>query len=223
MNEFIKFWEEYKVKYGSLYLSGNTENPNRSVITDKGTSHDYIQNYYADIFGNIRDENIRLVEIGIGDGYSLVLWRDWFRNAEIFGIEYYPYRYGHPVPFETEGVTSIFKNAYNQETIDMFEDNSIDYLIDDGDHVLSSQLFCLEHWLPKIKIGGKIIIEDVQDIEYIKKFKDLIYNKKLNVKFKIFDTRKSRTVPPTYDENENILWNDDLIFEITKISKVSRW
>jgi len=44
MNEFIKFWEEYKVKYGYLYLSGNTENPNRSVITDKGTSHDYIQN-----------------------------------------------------------------------------------------------------------------------------------------------------------------------------------
>jgi hypothetical protein len=40
-------------------------------ITDKGCSHDYLDGYYGKEFAN-RDRDITLVEIGIGDGYSLV-------------------------------------------------------------------------------------------------------------------------------------------------------
>jgi hypothetical protein len=191
-NNFLEYWNYYIQKYQGFN------------ITDKGTTHDYINSYYANEFSN-REANIKLVEIGIGDGYSMVLWREWFKNAEIFAIEKHPYHYNHKVPFRIKGVTSIFDDAYIQSTIDVFENNSIDYLIDDGPHTYESQEYCIIYWLSKIKPGGKIIIEDIQQFEHLENFKKTIKNKNLNVSTKVFDSRESKG---RYD---------DIIFEITKL------
>ena len=190
--ELTEFWNYYAQKYSGFN------------ITDKGTSHDYINSYYNNEFIN-RDIEINLVEIGIGDGYSMVLWREWFRNAKITAIEKYPYNYNHKKPFEITGATSIFQDAYQQSVVDMFEDNSIDYLIDDGPHTFESQSYVIINWIGKIKVGGKIIIEDVQKYESFKKFEEIIKANNLNVSTKIFDSR------------DNKPRNDDLIFEITKL------
>lgn len=187
-----EFWPYYCQKYTGFN------------ITDKGTTHDYISSYYNYEFTD-REAPINLVEIGIGDGYSLVLWREWFKNAEITAIEKNPYGYNHKKPFQIRGATSIFQDAYEQSTVDLFPDNSIDYLIDDGPHTLFSQCYVIENWLPKIKVGGKIVIEDVQEYEYFEHFKNLIEDNELNVSMKIFDFRKNKG---RYD---------DLIFEVTKL------
>lgn len=186
-----EFWNFYQIKYKGCN------------ITDKGTAHDYINSYYNNEFID-RDADINLVEIGIGDGYSLVLWREWFKKAKITAIENNPYGYGHKEPFRIKGVTSIFADAYDIETIDLFEDDSIDYLIDDGPHTFESQSFCIMYWLRKIKINGKIIIEDIQDYNFFDKFENLIKTNNLNVSTKIYDSRKNKN---RYD---------DLIFEVTK-------
>ena len=191
-NELKDFWNYYTQKYSGFN------------ITDKGTTHDYINSYYNNEFIN-RDREINLVEIGIGDGYSMVLWREWFRNAKITAIEKYPYHYNHKKPFEIKGATSIFQDAYQQSTIDLFEDNSIDYLIDDGPHTFESQCYVIKNWLRKIKVGGKIIIEDVQEYERFEKFEEIIKDNNLFVSTEIFDSRDSKG---RYD---------DLIFEITKL------
>jgi hypothetical protein len=187
-----EFWNYYTQKYSGFN------------ITDKGTTHDYINSYYTNEFTN-RDAEINLVEIGIGDGYSMVLWREWFRKARITAIEKYPYHYNHKKPFQIKGGISIFEDAYQQNTVDLFEDNSIDYLIDDGPHTFESQCYVITNWLPKIKIGGKIIIEDVQEYNRFEKFEKIIKDNNLNVSTKIID---SRNVKGRYD---------DLIFEITKL------
>jgi len=116
----------------------------------------------------------------------MVLWREWFRNAEITAIEKYPYHYNHKKPFEIKGATSIFQDAYQKSTVDLFEDNSIDYLIDDGPHTFESQCYVITNWIVKIKIGGKIIIEDVQEYERFEKFEQIIKDNNLNVSTKIF-------------------------------------
>ena len=87
----------------------------------------------------------------------------------------------------------------------MFDDNSIDYLIDDGPHTFESQCYVITNWLSKVKPGGKIIIEDVQEYERFEKFETLIKDNNLNVSTKIFDSRERKG---RYD---------DLIFEITKL------
>lgn len=190
---FLDCWQAHKTKHVG------------KEISDKGTTHDYINAYYSNLFTD-RDAKIKLVEIGIGTGLGLVFWTEWFTNAEIVAIEKYPYHYFHQVPFETPGATSIFKDAYTLETVNYFSDSSIDFLIDDGPHTLESQLYCLENYISKIKPGGKIIIEDIQSIDHEQNFKTLIAEKNINVEFKVFDFRKNKD---RYD---------DIIFEFTKLS-----
>ena len=43
----------------------------------------------------------------------------------------------------------------------MFPDNYFDYIIDDGDHTITSMAYCIENWLDKLKPNGKMIIEDI--------------------------------------------------------------
>lgn len=198
MNNFLKYWNEYNIKYCGY------------PITDKGTSHDYINSYYSNEFNLIRDNDIKLVEIGIGDGYSLVLWREWFTNAKIIGIEMYPtdnpiFGYNHQTPFKWNNVTTIHQNAYSEESINLFEDCAIDYLIDDGSHKIEDQLYCLKNWWKKIKVGGKIIIEDILSIDYVEMFNNIIEENHLNAKLNFFDLRS----------NKNRV--DDIIVEVQKI------
>jgi hypothetical protein len=173
-------------------------------ITDKGCSHDYLDGYYGKEFAN-RDRDITLVEIGIGDGYSLVLWREWFRRAKIYAIELNPYGYFHKEPWTIPGATSIFADAYLQETANLFENNSIDYLIDDGNHTIENQKLCIQLYFSKIKPGGKIIIEDVRQIEYCNEFENYLISNNFAAHTQIVDLRDRKGK------------HDDIIFEITKL------
>ena len=48
--------------------------------------HGYIQNYES-YFEKIRDEKLKILEIGIADGISLLTWSDYFQNSIIIGID----------------------------------------------------------------------------------------------------------------------------------------
>lgn len=168
--------------------------------TDKGYNHDYIDSYYNQEFSNKRYENIKILEIGLAWGGSAKLWRDWFINGEIYIIE----NDENLIQNCPANANIFLGDAYSFETIEHFNNIKFDYIIDDGPHTISSQLFCLEYWISKIKDDGKIIIEDIQDIEYSNDFKKLIFEKKMNVNFKIFDFR------------DNKKQHDDIIFEISK-------
>jgi hypothetical protein len=164
--------------------------------TDKGTIHDYINAWYSTEFTPKRFDVLSIVEIGVKRGYSAKLWSDWFVNSNIFGIDNFSEN-----QFEKENIlkevyklnnfTFIENNAYDLNTINLFQDNSIDYLIDDGPHSDETQLFCLEHWFKKIKIGGKLIIEDIQDIERQKNDFDKLCVK-MNIKYDIIDLRLNK-------------------------------
>ena len=169
-------------------------------ITDKGTVHDYINSYYGNEFVD-RNKKIKLVEIGIACGSSIKLWKDWFTNAEIFGFDI---NLCGSNKVEIEGTTLIYQDAYTSESVNMFEDGSLDYVIDDGPHNLQSQKDTIMLYLPKLKKGGKIIIEDVGYIEWGDDFIKLIKENSLDVDYKLFDLR------------ENKGRHDDIIFEIVK-------
>lgn len=56
--------------------------------TDKATVHDYCD-VYAELFPVGAAAFVRKVlEIGIAGGASLAMWRDYFDNAEIYGIDH---------------------------------------------------------------------------------------------------------------------------------------
>ena len=96
-------------------------------------------------------------------------------------------------------VEIIHADAYDVKTLDMFDNNSFDYIIDDGPHTLESQIYSVTNWISKVKQNGKLIIEDIQSEHWIGEF-----NKVNTHPYKIIDLRKDKD---RYD---------DLIYEITK-------
>lgn len=171
--------------------------------TDKGTGHDYIDSYYT----NILDSDFKgtILEIGIQNGYSSVLWREWMPNAKLIGIEYQPARDDLKQFLETINVDCIIDDGYATHVVSMFDDESIDILIDDGPHTLESQIACIIKWFPKVKRGGKLIIEDVQSPEWFEMLDSVAYSVSDSILITKIDIR----------HNKN-RW-DDLIYEITKL------
>lgn len=161
--------------------------------SDKGTLHDYIDGYYSNEFTDKKTEKLTIVEIGVRRGDSLQLLSNWFTNSSIFGIDN-----GHEMNENDKdfvstipNVTMLYENAYDINTINKFDDNSLDYLIDDGPHTINTQLISISEWFKKIKPGGTLIIEDIQnwDIEKVKFDKEC---KSLNISYNCIDLRKNK-------------------------------
>jgi hypothetical protein len=166
--------------------------------SDKGTVHDYIVGYYSKEFLNKRDEKIKLMEIGVHRGPSIVLWKSWFKDSEIVGVD-------NEDIYDCERIYDklIIDDAYTDQFINNFSDGYFDYIIDDGPHTLESQIISATKWIQKIKPGGKLIIEDIQSIEWISSLQDSL-DKSIVSDYKVFDLRNNKN---RYD---------DIIFEVTK-------
>lgn len=180
--------------------------PDGWYTTDKTTVHDYIDGYYNEEFKD-PDKVTDILEIGVQNGGSLILWHQWFKNANITGIDvlkecidnYKQASFG----VEFSRINIIIDDAYASSTAEQHKDNSYDYIIDDGPHSLWSMQMAIELWMPKVKEGGKLIIEDLQHPEW---FGELISHAAK------FGYEKYRT----FDLRDNKGRYDDLIFELEK-------
>lgn len=138
-----------------LYNTGNYQ-------TDKGTSHSYIQEYYPKIFNPLKGKKCTILEVGVFKGGSLKLWRDYLGpKADIYGIDNTV-----QVPAEyVEGCKIILADAYTKSVADMIPE--LDIAIDDGLHTMEAHKKFVELYAPKIKSGGYLIVEDIQDFSNV--------------------------------------------------------
>lgn len=180
------------------------------IKSDKGTFHDYINGYYNSEFSPKKNDNIQILEIGVGYCHSIYLWRHFFTNAQIIGLEANSNYLSNSVHSDCNrwinnndsNITIKLCDAYSDECVSQFKDNEFDYIIDDGPHTLESQIIFIEKYISKVKTNGKLIIEDIDGGENLNKLieKALMYN----IEYKVFDLR----------ENKNRY--DDIILEIIK-------
>lgn len=129
-----------------------------TLNTDKESRHRYCSGLYEALLARFRGRPIRILEIGVWQGGSLELWRQWFPKAAILGID--------PAPqcASIYGVTIMDANAYAPAIVARLPD--FDIIIDDGPHTPESQLACLDLYLPKLREGGVLVIEDIQQPEF---------------------------------------------------------
>ena len=145
--------------------------------TDKYNPHTYIQDFYDKEFSKyLNKENFSILEIGVLGGGSLNLWRDFFKNGEIVGIDVF-IRVSSDVvkSYIHEGIKLHTVDSYNEE--DKFEFNAIqsrkdffniydktkfDIIIDDGHHDGESQVKTFNNFKHLIKKGGLYVIEDIK-------------------------------------------------------------
>lgn len=180
-----------------IYTRDLYEGENRQFNTDKGECHSYIQEYYNSEFADKRDKGIKILEIGLAYGGSARLWKHWFINGEVYIVENDSNLY-KPI----EGVDIRLADGYSQSTVESFEGIEFDYIIEDGPHTFESQLFTVKYWAEKLKPGGKLILEDIQSLDWFD-----IFAEATPYKSRVVDLRLAKGK------------GDDLIFEITKIKK----
>lgn len=87
-------------------------------------------------------------------GASLRMWRDYFPNAEIRGIDINP-----RVRFEEERIKTFWVSE--QDLPGRIFETTFDLVIDDGSHVPDNQESSAKALVPYLAPGGLYIIEDV--------------------------------------------------------------
>lgn len=126
--------------------------------TDKSSKvHGYTRTY-EEHFSGWSDRAVRLLEIGVGSGGSLRMWRDYFPNAQIFGLDC------RASPAAAAERITIFQGSQaDGATLDRIavQAGPFDIIIDDGSHRWSDQILALEQLYPHLAPGGVYAIEDL--------------------------------------------------------------
>lgn len=138
--------------------------------------HSYIENFYEEAFKPYRDKENVVLEIGVDTGGSMALWSKYFSQSKILGIDIKTDR------FLEQYSDSNYPNIRNIIVTDAYDPLLVSFLpefdiiIDDGPHWLEYQLKGIDMYLPKLRKGGLMVIEDVEDISNIKKLVDAVPN-----------------------------------------------
>lgn len=120
--------------------------------------------HYFDIydrhFARFRDKEITILEIGVYQGGSLQMWKDYFGDkAKIYGIDINP----QCKDLEEENIKifigSQSDRKFLKEVIKAIP--PIDILIDDGGHTMDQQIVSYEELFDHVKDNGVYLCEDL--------------------------------------------------------------
>ena len=170
---------------------------------------DHYFEIYEKYFSKYKGQKLNILEIGISQGGSLQLWREYFGDAvNIFAIDINP----ECKKFETGG-TKIFIGSQSDrrflaDVIDQMPD--LDIILDDGGHTMEQQKVSFEMLYSKVKSGGLYIVEDTHTsywyefhggikkpgtfIEYSKDMIDSLYEDHIIDKDKISKSEIARNI-----------------------------
>lgn len=127
---------------------------------------DWYPQHYETHFRSIRRHKMNILEIGIGGyndpelgGGSLRVWRTYFPNSRIFGIDI------HDKSFHDERRIRTFRGSQiDPDFLDTVVSaiGPIDIVIDDGSHVNNHVVCTFRHLFPHLGPHGVYVVEDLQ-------------------------------------------------------------
>ena len=113
---------------------------------------------YEKHFTPIRNKPIKILEIGILNGGSLEMWRYYFPEATIVGIDINPLCKEH----EQEGINIRIGDQTDEKFLQSLIDEfgTFDLIIDDGSHHVAHVNKTFQFLFPKLADDGIYFIED---------------------------------------------------------------
>lgn len=113
---------------------------------------------YSQYMEELRDKELKILEIGIGSGPSLKMWYEYFPKAEIHAIDIVKND-----QHNNDRVTTYIadQTKRDQLTNAVQSVDEFDIIIDDGGHMMGQQQISLGHLFNKVKSGGLYFIEDL--------------------------------------------------------------
>jgi len=161
--------------------------------TDKVGVHTFNGRNFLDVyerhFYHLKDASTTIMELGILNGSSLKVWRDYFTNGRVVGVDIDPSRKIH----ESER-TKVYIGSQDSTTladqIKLDYPEGFDIIIDDASHINDLTLRSFDLYFPSVKPGGYYVIEDThctygesfqQDFDrYAKDWPGMVYNGNIN-------------------------------------------
>jgi SAM-dependent methyltransferase len=113
---------------------------------------------YEKHFAPIRNKSIKILEIGILNGGSLEMWRYYFPEATIVGIDINPLCKEHEQERINVRIGDQTDEKFLQSLIDEF--GTFDLIIDDGSHHVAHVNKTFQFLFPKLADDGIYFIED---------------------------------------------------------------
>ncbi len=122
--------------------------------TDKETFHRYGSTYESVFSKFNRGDRLDILEIGTQKGGSLLAWKEYFPNANVWGVDIIDVV---PDEYRTDTVNRVISDIKEWKN-----DKEWDIVIDDGSHHLLDIAYVITHYCVKLRVGGVLVIEDVR-------------------------------------------------------------
>ena len=158
---------------------------------------------YEKYFADFKDKKINILEIGIGDGDSLRIWREYFVNANICGIDI------DKKNFIIDNVEILIGDqsdrSFLQTVVNKY--HKFDIIIDDGSHMSKDIIFSFNFLFPFLNDRGIYAVEDLQT-SYLPRFGGSRLN--LNKKKTSMNFLKSLTDSINYEHGDKPFFQKSL-------------
>ena len=131
----------------------------RKHKTDKREQdHNYVA-VYEPLFEGYRQDTFNFLEIGVCRGASHKMWREWFPNATIYGVDNAPKTIKR---FQGEERMDIeyLHQGHDDQLIEYAKKGPWRVIIDDGSHITSHQIRTFEILWGQVEPGGYYVVED---------------------------------------------------------------
>lgn len=123
--------------------------------TDKVSVHAY-QDVYPRYLEQLRESEFTLLEIGVDEGKSLRMWRDYFPRATVIGIDREEASAKKAEGVLVMDVRSPKFESWAKEAAPFFH-----VIVDDGGHWPMEQNRAFDLLWPKLAVGGWYFVEDL--------------------------------------------------------------
>ena len=139
----------------------------QKVFTELGY-HNY-HKHYAEQFNDLRHSVKKVLEIGVFRGHSLLMWHDYFPNAEIYGVDISFKWHNMGVNAvdlckDKERIHLLEADACTEKTLQLIKNkwgDDFDIILDDASHHPLHQAWALLNYKNLLKQDGIFAIEDV--------------------------------------------------------------
>lgn len=155
------------------------------------TKYDTYFPVYEKTLSKYIGEPITLVEVGVFNGGSLFMWREFFGpKARIIGIDLNPdarewEKYGFEIYIGDQSSETFWRDLFQKI-------GKVDVLIDDGGHTNRQQIVTSHYAIQNINDGGLLLVEDVHT-NYFREFGNPSRYSFLNFVHRIVDGVNSRS------------------------------
>ena len=129
-------------------------------------SHNYAI-FYEKYFKDLRNKELRVLEIGSHEGKALAAFYYFFQNAFLVGANINPFQ----MKFHSKRMEEIYIDVSSKKILKNFSNyinKNFDIIIDDASHNLRDILITLPIMFKKLNPGGYYVIEDVNQFEVFK-------------------------------------------------------